>query len=103
MTDLDIRQSHYLVTYEWRSLRPHSSNKWRRENKVIKGCPGLWWAQHLEWYRNNDDAYREKCRDYEKRGEKMPLSEQQSEEEQRFICATPITREAHDALDGVVG
>jgi hypothetical protein len=98
-----LRYKPYLVTYEWRSLGPHSSAEWKRENAVIRGCPALWWAKQLEWYRKHEEAGREKNLEYAAQGKPIPLSEVVYPTEMYFLYATPITGEGYDALDGVVG
>lgn len=103
MVDDHIKESYYLVTYEWLTLGRHSSDEWRRDNQVIKGCPGVWWSQHIAWYRNYEEAGREKAQEYENRGEKVPMSEVVNSTELRFISATPITKSGYDALGGIVG
>lgn len=103
MTDEHIKESHFLVTYEWRSLGRHSSPDFRRDNEVIKGCPGIWWAEKLAWYRDYEEKGREKMAAYRARGEEVPLSEIVESTELRFVGAVPITEDGFDALDGVVG
>jgi len=103
VTDDHIKETYYLVTTEWREISRHSSMKWKRDNQVIKGCPGVWYSQQLEWYRDHEEKARERAKEYANRGEKVPLSEVVNPTDLRFISATPITKEGYDALDGHVG
>lgn len=98
-----MSKQYYLVTYETRQIHRFSDMAWTRENEVIEGCPGVWWASQLEWYRNYHEEGRKKEKEYKARGEEIPSSEKVIRTDLRFITATPITKAGYDALDGVVG
>ena len=96
-----MTESYYLVTYEW--WRPGRTETLKRENRVIKGCPALWWKERIDWYDNYREKGREKELEYEARGEQVPISIRVESYDQRFLYATPISKEGYEALDGVVG
>ncbi len=94
---------YWLVTFEWRSLGPHSSNEWRRENERIKGCVGTWWANYQRRCAEIEEKAMDKEIEYQIRGEEVPHCDRVDNQETRFVGAVPITKEGYDALEGVVG
>lgn len=97
--ETSVDNTFWLVVYEYR----RSGNRsWTRENEVVRGCPGVWWAEKLAWYRQYEEAGLESARSYAARGEQMPLSEEVLHTYLRFLCSSPISEDGYDALDGKV-
>ena len=94
---------YWLVTYEWRECGRHSDPDFKRDNQVIEGCPAIWFAQQLNWYRAYEEKARKVAKEYAERGEEVPSSKRVNSTELRFICATPISKKGYDELNGVVG
>ena len=88
--------NHWLATYEWR--RCTQGSEWRRENVLVTGDIGVWWAQYLTKVKEIEDEDCAKIEDYEERGVPVPFMNKMEIAEYRFLYATPITDEGWEAL-----
>ena len=87
---------HWLVTYEWR--RCTSGSEWRRENKAVAICPGLFWAGYMadvEAVEARVCAKRDADEAAGRPVDRMALLELA---DYRFLFATPICAPAYEAL-----
>jgi hypothetical protein len=88
--------TYYIVTYEWRKLYDAPSlREWRRENSVITGCPGVWWAD-MENRRRREHEARRKV--YAARGLDVIPINAVTKLERRFLYATPICAYGYESL-----
>jgi len=97
-----VPSSYWLATYEWRRCTARS--EWRRENVLVTGDIGVWWAQYLVKVEEIEAKARKTIKDAEATGQKGPFLARHDFSAYRFLYATPITDEGWEALhDKAVG
>lgn len=93
---------HWLATFEWRRLT--ATAEWRRENVLVTGDIGVWWANYMTEVEEMEAVARAKAKEYEAAGKRVPLFDDPKHvlADYRFLYATPITDEGWEALHELI-